>query len=429
MDLVIKGGRVIDPSGDVDRVADVEVKRGKVTRIAKGIPPDGARIIDAKGCVVTPGLIDVHVHFREPGQEDKETIRTGSLAAARGGITSAVTLANTKPPVDNPGTLEHVLQRIEQTAKIRVYPVGCVSRGMEGQSLTEVSEMHDLGAIGFSDDGVFVKDSRLMRRALEYAGMLGFVVISHPEDQMLTRGGCMNEGAVATRLGLPGMPAAAEEIAVAREIALAKMTGVSVHLAHISTAGAVELIRHAKSKGVPVTAEAAPHHFSLTEERVGKYDTHAKMNPPLRKESDRKAIIKGLKDGTLDLIATDHAPHQALEKEVEFIDAPFGIVGLETSLPVSLTYLVEPGHLTLPQLIERMSTIPASVFGLEGGTLQKGAAADITIFDPKGETIFSRAETASRSYNSPYEDVPLKGKVLYTIVDGKIILDNGKLKG
>jgi len=299
---------------------------------------------------------------------------------------------------------------------------------MEGKSLTEMAEMRDLGAIGFSDDGVFVKDSRLMRRALEYAGLLDAVIISHPEDQTLTQGGCMNEGAVSTRLGLPGMTAAAEEIAVGREIALAKMTGISVHLAHISTAGAVQLIREAKSKGTPVTAETAPHYFSLTEERVEQYDTHAKMNPPLRRETDRKAVVKGLKDGTLDIIATDHAPHTPLEKEVEFIHAPFGIIGLETSLPATLTHLVAPGHLTLPQMVERMSANPAKSFGIQGGSLRKGETADITIFDLEGETVFSHDESPSLSRNSPYEGVPLKGKVLYTIVDGKIVLDNGKLK-
>ncbi|HET7041955.1 MAG TPA: dihydroorotase, partial [Gemmatimonadales bacterium] len=367
--LLIKGGRVIDPSRKGDAVADLLVMDGRVAAVGANIgTPDGAQVYDAKGKVVAPGLIDVHVHLREPGFEDLETIATGAAAAAAGGFTAVCAMPNTDPVIDNQSAVGFVLARGKAAGKARVYPIGCITIGQKGERLAEFGEMVAAGAVAVSDDGKPVQSSHMMRTALEYAKVFGIPVADHCEDVSLAHGGAMHEGIVSTRLGLKGIPAAAEEIQVARDCILAELTGGHIHLCHMSTRGSVELIRRAKEKGLRVTAEAAPHHFTLTHERVEGYDTNAKMNPPLRTEDDREAIRQAVKDGTIDVIATDHAPHHYDAKEREFDDAPNGILGLETALGLAMRELVKPGLLTLPELIYRMSTRPAQVFGLVGGT-------------------------------------------------------------
>jgi len=382
--LLLKGGRVIDPSRNTDGVADVLVVDGRVAAVGKNIGlPDGAQVHDANGMVVAPGLIDVHVHLREPGFEDLETIATGAAAAAAGGFSAVCAMPNTDPVIDNQSSVGFVVAQARKAAKARVYPIGCITIGQKGERLAEFGEMVGAGAVAVSDDGKPVQSSHMMRTALEYARIFGIPVADHCEDVSLAHGGAMHEGIVSTRLGLKGIPSAAEEIQVARDCILAELTGGHIHLCHMSTRGSVELIRRAKDKGLRVTAEAAPHHFTLTHDRVEGYDTNAKMNPPLRTDDDREAIRQAVKDGTIDCIATDHAPHHYDAKEREFDDAPNGILGLETALGLAIRELVKPGLLTLPELIDRMSTRPAQVFGLVGGTLAVGAPADLVVFDPE----------------------------------------------
>ena len=427
MKILIKGGRIVDPANGRDFQGDLLVSNTKVEKIGKSLRVKADRVIDATGLVVAPGFIDMHVHLREPGHEEKETIRTGSMSGAKGGFTSLVPMANTNPPIDNAGMVDFVLKRAEHTAVTRVFPVAAVTKGIEGKQLTEAGELKEVGAVALSDDGCPIVDSELMRRALEYAGMFGLPIIVHEEDPELAGDGCMNEGYNSTVLGLSAIPKAAEEVMVSRDLSIAELTGGRVHFAHVTTARSVELIRDAKKRGLAVTAETAPHHFSLTDDALKTYNTNAKMKPPLRDKEDVAAIKEGLKDGTLDAIATDHASHTVAEKEVEFDVAPFGIVGLETALPLMLTELVEPGVLPLPEAIAKVTVNPAHILGLPLGELREGGPADITIFDPDEQVVVDSSSFASLGRNTPFDGFKLKGRVLYTIVDGIIALDQGEL--
>ena len=422
--ILIRGGRVIDPSRGGDGIADLLLSGGRVEGVGRNIPAgDGVMVVDATGKVVAPGLIDLHVHLREPGQEDIETVASGAMAAAAGGFSAVCAMPNTDPVTDNQAAVGFIVSQAQRAGKARVYPIGAISLGQKGQQLAEFGELVGAGAVAVSDDGKPVVSSHLMRTALEYAKTFGIPVADHCEDPTLAQGGAMHEGIVSTRLGLKGVPAAAEEIMVARDIILAELTGGHVHLCHMSTRGSVELIRRAKDKGLRVTAEACPHHFSLTHERCEGYDTNAKMNPPLREAEDREAIREGLRDGTIDVIATDHAPHHYDAKEREFDDAPNGIIGLETALGLAVTELVETGLLTLPELIRRMSTTPARIFNLPGGTLAVGAPADVVVFDPAAEWDVRPEAFFSRSRNTPFAGRQLRGRADLTVVRGEIVFE------
>ncbi|MFL5506271.1 MAG: dihydroorotase [Gemmatimonadales bacterium] len=419
--LLLTGGRVIDPSRGTDDLADVLLEDGRITAVGRNIgTPDGADTLDVRGKVVAPGLVDVHVHLREPGQEDLETIATGSASAVAGGFTSICAMPNTDPVCDNQGVVGFVIAQAQRAAKARVYPIGAVTLGQKGQQLAEFGELVGAGAVAVSDDGKPVATAHMMRTALEYAKTFGIPVADHCEDMSLATGGSMHEGIVSTRLGLKGIPAAAEEVMVARDILLAELTGGHVHLCHMSTRGSVELIRRAKERGVRVTAEACPHHFSLTHEACVGYNTNAKMNPPLREAEDVEAIREGLKDGTIDCVATDHAPHHYDAKEREFDDAPNGIIGLETALGLSISELVGRGLLTLPQLLHRMSTAPARIFNLPGGTLLPGAPADLVVIDPTVKWTVQPETFFSKSRNTPFAGRELTGRAELTIVRGQV---------
>jgi dihydroorotase len=414
--LLLTNGRIIDPATGRDETGDLLIRDGHLADPGADVP-DNARVVDVGGCWVVPGLIDMHVHLREPGQEYKEDIVTGTRAAAAGGFTGVACMPNTDPVNDCRAVTSLILERAAQ-GFARVHPVGAISKKSRGESLAEFGELRDAGVVAVSDDGLPVRDSQLMRRALEYADDFGLVVISHSEEPTLSRG-VMNEGAVSTRLGLKGIPAAAESIMVYREIALAEYTGKRVHIAHVSTAMSTDLIRAAKARGVRVTAETTPHYFTLTDEAVEGYNTNARMNPPLRSEADRQAILQGLADGTFDAIATDHAPHSILEKEVEFDLAMNGIIGLETSLPLALA-LVRDGVIDEKRLVELMSCNPARILGLAAGTLEKGAAADVTVINPELEFTYSEDQVVSKSRNSPFLDWKLKGRAVLTVMGGRI---------
>lgn len=422
--ILIRGGRVIDPSRGSDDNADLYLQDGKVAAVGRGIVgEDDAMVIEAAGKVVSPGLIDLHVHLREPGQEDLETVATGAMAAAAGGFTAVCAMPNTDPVLDNQGAIGFVISQAQKAGKARVYPIGTISLGQKGEKLAEMGELVGAGAVAVSDDGKPVMSSHMMRTALEYARTFGIPVADHCEDMSLALGGVMHEGIVSTRLGLQGIPAAAEEIMVARDIILAELTGGHVHLCHMSTRGSVALIRRAKDMGLRVTAEATPHHFSLTHEACEGYNTNAKMNPPLREGPDREAIRQGLKDGTIDVIATDHAPHHYDAKEREFDDAPNGILGLETAFGLAVTELVATGLLTLPELLFRMSTRPARIFGLPGGTLTVGAPADVVILDPTARWTVNPSVFHSKSRNTPFGGRTLSGQADLTIVRGRVVYD------
>jgi len=419
--ILIRGGRVVDPARGQDDVADVYLAEGRVEAVGRNLgTPDGAMVVDARGQVVAPGLIDLHVHLREPGQEDLETVASGAMAAAAGGFSAVCAMPNTDPVCDNQGVVGFVKAQAQRAGKARVYPIGAVSLGQKGQQLAEFGELVAAGAVAVSDDGKPVASSHLMRTALEYARTFGIPVADHCEEPTLCAGGVMHEGTVSTRLGLKGIPAAAEEIMVARDILLAELTGGHVHLCHMSTRGSVDLIRRAKERGVRVTAEACPHHFTLTHEACGGYDTNAKMSPPLREDADREAIRQALRDGTIDVIVTDHAPHHYDAKEREFDDAPNGIIGLETSLGLAISELVRGGLLSLSDLVARMSTVPARIFKLPGGTLAAGAPADVVVFDPDAEWIVRPEEFYSRSRNTPFGGRRVFGRANTTIVRGQI---------
>ncbi|MCL1980233.1 MAG: dihydroorotase [Proteobacteria bacterium] len=412
----IKNGRIIDPVNNIDRIADLLVVDGRIKGVDQPTPPDVPEI-NAQGLWVVPGLIDMHVHLREPGQEYKEDILSGARAAAAGGFTGVACMPNTHP-VNDCATVTAMIMDRAAAAAVRVYPVGAISLGSEGKQLAEYGEMRQAGIVAVSDDGRPVRDSQLMRRAMEYASDFGLPVISHSEEATLSAG-VMHEGPVATRLGLKGIPAAAEAIMVYREIALAELTGARVHIAHVSTAMATELIRAAKGRGVRVSAETAPHYFTLTDEAVQDYDTNTKMNPPLRSAADREAIRRALADSTFDAIATDHAPHSILEKEVEFDLAANGIIGLETALPLTLA-LVRDRIIDERRLVELLSARPAAILGLSGGTLSAGAAADITVIDPDLQFVYTADQVVSKSRNSPFLGQTLQGRAVLTMVDGTI---------
>lgn len=414
---ILQNGRLIDPAGGVDATGDLWLQDGVIVPVRENLP-DNTLVFDLKGKWVVPGLIDMHVHLRDPGEEYKETVASGTRAAAAGGFTAVACMPNTRPVNDNAAVTRFILETA-RSASARVYPVGAISKGSSGEGLAEYGELKEAGAVAVTDDGLPVLDSQLMRRAMEYAGSHGLLVISHSEEMALSRNGSMNEGVVSTRLGLRGIPAAAESIMVYRELALAELTGQRVHIAHVSTAAATDLIRQAKARGVRVTAETTPHYFTLTEEAVAEYDTNAKMNPPLRTEADRQAIREGLRDGTFDAIATDHAPHSILEKELEFDRAANGIIGLETSLPLSLN-LVRDGVIDAMRLVELMSTAPARILKVQGGALAVGGAADVTIIDPDREFTFTRESILSKGKNSPFIDWRLRGKAVLTIMGGRI---------
>ncbi len=433
MRTLIRGARVIDPGcpnvtkgGPMGGLLDVLIQDGRIA----DIQPEGVLnipsgndvwIYEADGHILTPGLIDMHVHFREPGQEYKETIATGCRAAAAGGFTAVCTMPNTCPVNDNGQITRFILSQAAEACGVRVYPAGAISKSLEGKSLSEFGELKDAGAVAVTDDGKPVMNSLMMRRAMEYAYGLGLTVISHCEDMQLAHGGAMNEGTIATRMGLPGIPNAAETVMVLRDIALCELTGARLHIAHVSTLESVRAIREAKRNGIPVTAETAPHYFTLTDDAVRDYSTHAKMNPPLRTQKDVDAVCEGLRDGTLDVIATDHAPHSPVEKDVEFDQAANGIVGLETSLALGLQ-LVESGVLSLAGLIEKMSTQPARILGLSSG-LKIGAAADITVIDPDRIWTVDAGRFKSISRNTPFDGWALKGKAVLTIVNGTVVFD------
>jgi dihydroorotase len=422
--ILIRGGRVIDPSRGTDEVADLFIADGKVRASGRDLGrPDDALLVDAAGKVVAPGLIDLHVHLREPGQEDVETVATGAMAAAAGGFAAVCAMPNTDPVTDNQAAVGFIVSQAQRAAKARVYPIGAISLGQKGAQLAEFGELVGAGAVAVSDDGKPVVSSHLMRTALEYARTFGIPVADHCEEPTLAAGGAMHEGLVSTRLGLQGIPAAAEEIMVARDILLAELTGGHVHLCHMSTRGSVELIRRAKEKGLRVTAEACPHHFTLTHEACEGYNTNAKMNPPLREPEDREAIRRGLRDGTIDVICTDHAPHHYDAKEREFDDAPNGIIGLETALGLALTELVESGLLRLSDLVNRMSTMPARIFNLPGGTLAPGAPADVVVIDPAAAWTVRPEEFYSKSRNTPFGGRRLKGRADATIVRGQVVFE------
>lgn len=420
--MLILGGRLIDPSQGIDARVDLLLADGTVTRVGERLEaPDGAEVVDASGLVVCPGLIDVHVHLREPGGEHKETIASGTRAAAAGGFTSVVAMPNTDPPIDNPAAVGYVRAEGLRAQGTRVHPTGCITVGQRGERLTEVGELMNAGAVAITDDGRPVSNAGTMRRALEYAQTFDCPVTVHCEDLTLSDGGSMNEGAIASRLGLHGIPNAAEDVMLARDLILAELTGGRLHVQHVSTAAGVRMIRESKARGVRVTAEATPHHIALTDAAVEAYRTDAKVNPPLRSEADRAAVRDGAIDGTLDVIATDHAPHHYDEKERAFGDAPFGLVGLETSLGVVLTELVHTGTLKLPLLVERMSCAPARAMSLPGGTLAVGSPGDVTIFDPDTEWTVEPADFRSLSRNTPFAGRALRGRPVRTVVCGQTI--------
>ena len=439
--VLITGGRIIDPGQALDRTADLLLQDGVVKGIDGAIPePDGATVIDAAGLVVCPGFIDLHCHLREPGFEHKETIATGTRAAARGGFTTVCAMPNTDPVSDTRATVEFVLRRAREEGAVRVLPIGCVTQGSKGAQLAEMGELAEAGAIGFSDDGHPVADDNLMRQALSYSSALGLPIINHCEVRELSHGGSMNEGWVSNRLGLKGIPNSAEEIMVARDIALAETTGGRLHIAHASTAGTVELVRQAKERGLRVTCEVTPHHLTLTDEAVmgsgqalrpgsgqafdpltpAAYDTNARVAPPLRSQRDVEAMVQGLKDGTVDFIATDHAPHSTVDKNCTFEEAANGISVLETALG-SLMALVHSGDVTLLLLVEKLTAAPARFLGLDLGTLKPVAPADVTIIDPDAEWVVDPGDFASKGKNTPLNGATLRGRVMATIVGGEVV--------
>jgi dihydroorotase len=422
MDLCLRGGRVIDPARNLDSEGDLLIEKGVVARFGAGIAgglPASTRVLDVRGSWVVPGLIDLHTHLREPGQEYKEDIASGTRAAAAGGFTAVCAMPNTVPPNDTRAVTELILKRAAAVGVVRVYPVGAISKGLKGESLAEMGELREAGCVAVSDDGRPVMNAELMRRALEYARTFDLTVVQHCEDLLLSDGGSMNEGPVATRAGIKAQPAAAESSMVARDIELVALTGARYHVAHVSSAESVRLVREAKRRGLPVTCEVTPHHLSLTDEACRHYDTAAKCNPPLRGAADVEALREGLRDGTIDAIATDHAPHSSVEKDVEFEQAAFGVTGLETALPLMLD-LVRAGLLTPAALVTRLSTAPAGIFHLPGGRLAEGQPADVTVIDPEAAWTCDVKGFRSRSRNSPFIGRALRGRAALTIVGGKL---------
>lgn len=420
----IKGGELVDPEKGILERSDIIIERGRVSKILphgifRGQGPR-LKVIDASGKLVVPGLIDMHVHLREPGEEYKETIATGAMAAVLGGFTSVACMPNTSPPNDCRSVTEFIVRRAQEAGLARVYPIASITMGQQGKALTEFGDLKEAGAVGISEDGYSVVDSELMRRALEYAKYHGLAVICHCEDRCLSEGGVMHEGAVSTRIGLPGIPAASEEILVFRDIALARLTGAPVHIAHVSTKGSVDLIRMAKEEGVSVTAETAPHYFTLDHNAVIGYDTRAKVNPPLRTPADVQAIKQGLSEGVIDVIATDHAPHSPIEKNLEFDRAAFGMIGLETALPLTLL-LAREGTLGIAEAFRKMTCNPARILGIPGGSLKENAQADLAIIDTEAEYTMTEDEFHSKSKNSPFIGRPFRGRNELTMIGGRIV--------
>jgi dihydroorotase len=421
--LLLKNARVVDPSAGIDGAYDVLVEDGRIARLSARIEPADAEVLDLTGLCVCPGFIDMHVHLREPGQEWKETIATGTRAAAAGGFTGVACMPNTQPPIDSRSVVEFVLAQARQHGAVPVYPIGCVSKGQAGVELAEMGDMAVAGARGFSDDGKPVASAGLMRRALEYSKIFDLPVIDHCEEPTLVAGGVAHEGEVATRLGLPGWPGVAEDVMVSRDILLAEYTGGAIHIAHMSTGRSAELVRQAKQARIRVTCEVTPHHFALTDEAIAGYDTHAKMNPPLRAESDRQALLAAIADGTVDAIASDHAPHIADEKCVEFSQAPFGIVGLETAVSICLDRLVHGQVIGLSRLVELLACGPAAVLRIKKGSLRVGDDADITVLDLERRVVVQPSSFASKSVNTPFGGWTLRGGPVLTIVGGRIVHD------
>jgi dihydroorotase len=419
--LWISRARVIDPASRRDSVGDLFVRDGRIVPTLSAADRRRARKFDGRGLVAAPGLVDIHVHFREPGQTHKETIATGSRAAAAGGFTTVVCMPNTTPPADNAGTIQYILDAARRDAVVKVLPTGCITIGMKGESLAPIGSLKRAGVVAITDDGDCVQSNELMRRAIEYAKMFDLPVMDHCQDQSMTEGAVMNEGDMSIRLGLRGWPNAAEDLIVSRNVILSAYTGAHIHMQHVSSALSVEILRRAKADGVRVTAEATPHHIALTDQSLLEYDTNFKMNPPLRTEADRRAIIAGLKDGTLDCIATDHAPHKDFEKDREFDYAPNGILGLETALPVVLEVLVRQNRFRLAHAIDLMTRKPARLLNLPAGTLTLGAAADVCLFDPDEAWTYEAKSGNSKSSNSPWDGRKMRGRVKATIVDGRFV--------
>jgi dihydroorotase len=425
--LWIKNARVIDPASKRDAAGDLFATDGKFVASLSAAARKAAKAIDARGLVACPGLVDIHVHFREPGQTHKETIATGSHCAAAGGFTTVVCMPNTAPVADNAGTIQFIKDAAKRDAVVNVFPTGCITVGMKGQALAPIGSLKRMGVVAITDDGDCVQSNELMRRACEYAKMFDLPIMDHCQDASMTQGAVMNEGAVSTRLGLRGWPHAAEDIIVARNVILSEYTGAHIHMQHISSRYSVGIIRRAKTRGVKVTAEATPHHIAFTDQALATYDTNFKMNPPLRTEADRRAIIAGLRDGTLDCISTDHAPHTDYEKDKEFDYAPNGILGLETSLAVSLEILVRKNKFKLPFVIDLMTRRPAALLGLPAGTLAPGAAADICLFDPDEKWRYAAKAGFSKSRNSPWDGQTLTGRPKITIVAGRTVFEDGRI--
>jgi dihydroorotase len=425
--LLIKNGHVVDPASGKNGIFDVLIEDDRIIRVEQNIDEQCDDLIDAAGMYVIPGLVDAHCHLRDPGYEYKEDIETGTKSAAAGGFTSVACMANTKPVIDNESVVNYIISKAKEEGIVNVYPIGAITKGLQGKELSEIGELKFAGAVAISDDGYSVADASLMKKALQYASMFDMTVISHCEDLSLTEGGLMNEGYISTINGLRGIPSAAEEVMVARDLILAEYTGAPLHIAHVSTALSVELIRNAKKRGVPVTAETCPHYFTLTEEACAGFNTLAKVNPPLRTDKDVEAVVEGLKDGTIDIIATDHAPHHDDEKNIEFELAANGIIGFETALPLAVTRLVKPGHLDMDELVRKMCLNPSSILGLNKGTMKEGAVADITIFNADESFTVDINKFKSKSRNSPFNGYKLFGKVYYTIVRGKVVVREGEI--
>jgi dihydroorotase len=428
MKLLLKGGRVVDPANQRDGAFDVLIEDGVIARVGKDLPADGAAVIEiAPGWIVAPGLIDIHVHLREPGQEHKETVATGAAAAVAGGFTAVACMPNTEPINDHAGITQFILKKAAEAGRARVYPIGAVSLGSKGEQLAELGEQKAAGCVAFSDDGRPVATALLMRRALEYAGMLNVPIVNHCEDPSLKGDGVAHEGYYASKLGLRGIPGVAESLMVERDVSLAELTGGHVHIAHMSARQSLRAVRAGKERGVRVTCEVAPHHFTLTDEALDgaiKYDTNLKMNPPLREVADRDAMLAGIADGSVDLIATDHAPHHADEKMLEFDRAPFGIVGLETAVPIVFDRLVHAGKISLARMIELLSVNPAAIFNLPGGSLAEGRPADVTVLAPDLAVTVQAAALKSKSKNTPFDGWELRGGVVATIVGGRAVYRN-----
>ena len=428
MNLLLKNGRVVDPASGRDGEFDVLIEDGVIRRVGKNLPANGAEVFEvARGWVVTPGLIDIHVHLREPGQEHKETVATGAASAVAGGFTAVACMPNTDPVNDHAGITEFILKKAAEAKLARVYPIGAVSLGSKGEQLAELGEQKAAGCVAFTDDGRPVATALLMRRALEYAGMLGVPIVNHCEDPSLKGDGVAHEGYHASALGLRGIPGVAESLMVERDVSLAELTGGHVHIAHMSARQSLRAVRAGKERGVHVTCEVAPHHFTLTDaalEGPPKYDTNLKMNPPLREDADRDAMLEGIADGSVDVIATDHAPHHADEKMLEFDRAPFGIVGLETAVPIVCDRLLHAGKISWSRFVELLSVNPARVFRLPGGSLAEGATADITVIAPDARVTISAAALRSKSKNTPFDGWELRGAVVATLVGGRVVYRN-----